>query len=216
MTTDNAGAIGEKKHDVVQVSDELTAYFAARVTLLEQWAANAEPIAVLIHNFSGASSWPKYVAGVTRLFQEVGLQLPPLSGSSETNMESLQSAMAVTLIGKRKKRLQNGENVRWYTYGYPLVGHEVLQFPERVASLAKLKDAIDHHIVERIWPVGSQGILHEVRQLTQNDNVQIETELDVTTSAGPATVILLAIDDKKKDAAIEKFGIMLNNLTIIS
>lgn len=216
ITTDNSGAIGEKQQDLVQVPDALTAYFAARVTLLEQWATHAEPIAVVLHNFSGSSSWPKYVQGVEKLFHEAGLELPPLSGSSETNMELLQSAMAVTLIGKKKAIRPSAEPKQWYTYGYPLVGKEVLENREKVASLSQLKNAMDNEIVEQIWPVGSQGILHEVRQLTGNETAQIDTLLDATKSAGPATVILLAIKNEKKDAAFKKFGIMLNNLTIIS
>ena len=72
ITTDNSGGIGEKVDDVVVVPDRVTAYFAARVALLEQWAAHAEPVAVLIHNFSGSASWENYVQGVTDLFQEAG------------------------------------------------------------------------------------------------------------------------------------------------
>ena len=44
VTTDNSGGIGEKPEDIVAVPDRMTAYFAARVTLLEQWAAYAEPV----------------------------------------------------------------------------------------------------------------------------------------------------------------------------
>ena len=72
---------------IVAVPDHVTAYFAARVALLEQWATHAEPITILIHNFSGSASWGNYVAGVTDLFQEAGLEVPAISGSSETNME---------------------------------------------------------------------------------------------------------------------------------
>ena len=37
---------------------------------------HAEPISILIHNFSGSASWGNYVAGVTDLFHEAGLEVP--------------------------------------------------------------------------------------------------------------------------------------------
>lgn len=103
VTTDNSGGIGEKPGDIVAAPDHVTAYFAARVALLEQWASHAEPVTIVIHNFSGSASWDKYVAGVTDLFQEAGLVVPKISGSTETNMELVQSAMAVTMIGEKKR-----------------------------------------------------------------------------------------------------------------
>ena len=100
VTTDNSGGIGEKPHDLVAVPDQVTAYFAARVALLEQWAAHADPVSVLIHNFTGPDSWAAYVKGVEQAFAEAGCELPPITGSTETNMELLQSAFAVTMIGE--------------------------------------------------------------------------------------------------------------------
>ena len=76
VTTDNSGGIGEKPHDLVAVPDQVTAYFAARVALLEQWAAHADPVSVLIHNFTGTNSWEAYVKGVERAFEEAGCELP--------------------------------------------------------------------------------------------------------------------------------------------
>lgn len=213
VTTDNSGGIGEKPGDVVAVSDRVTAYFAARVALLEQWASHAEPTTILIHNFSGSASWKKYVAGVMDLFQEAGLTVPPISGSTETNMELVQSAMAVTMIGKRQESALAGEVV-WFTYGTPLVGNEVLERKEEVASLRLVKEALESGIVERIWPVGSSGILQEVRQMTGNGMAQVETVLDPTKSGGPATVVLVAIPVEKITEAEALFGPFLNKIQI--
>ena len=134
VTTDNSGGIGEKLQDIVNVPDRVTAYFAARVALLEQWASHAEPVSILIHNFSGSASWGNYVAGVTDLFHEAGLEVPPINGSSETNMELVQSAMAVTMIGK-KMAAPTQENSAWFTYGTPLVGDEVRNRADEIASV---------------------------------------------------------------------------------
>ena len=215
VTTDNSGGIGEKPGDLVTVPDRVTAYFAARVTLLEQWAAHAEPMTVLIHNFSGGASWEHYVVGVSDLFHEAGLALPQISGSSETNMDLVQSAMAVTMIGRTTESPRDEES-SWFTYGTPLVGNEVLERAEEVASLRLLKEALDKGIVQRIWPVGSQGILEEVRSMTGHREASVESVLDIAKTAGPATVVLLAIPHSKKEQAEAHFGNHLNELHIIT
>ena len=211
VTTDNSGGIGEKPRDLVAVPDRVTAYFAARVALLEQWASHAEPISILIHNFSGSSSWENYVAGVTDLFREVGQDVPAISGSSETNMELVQSAMAITMIGKKEKA-PISEKVSWFTYGIPLVGNEVRECAEDIASVALIYEALKSGIVHQIWPVGSSGILKEVRLLTGNKQARVETVLDTAKSAGPATVVILAIPETKMTEAQAIFGALLNKL----
>lgn len=213
VTTDNSGGIGEKPDDFVAVPDSVTAYFAARVALLEQWASHAEPVTIVIHNFSGSASWDKYVAGVTDLFQEAGLAVPPISGSTETNMELVQSAVAVTMIGKAKEWSGDAETT-WFTYGTPLVGNEVLERKEEVASLRLLREALVGGIVQQIWPVGSSGILQEVHQMIGNGMAQVKTVLDPIKSAGPATVVLVAIPLGKIIEAEALFGALLNKIQI--
>ena len=215
VTTDNSGGIGEKTGDIVAAPDHVTAYFAARVALLEQWTSHSEPVTIMIHNFSGSASWDKYVAGVTDLFRETGLEVPAISGSTETNMELVQSAVAVTMIGERKEQTLSGEIV-WFTYGVPLVGNEVLERKEEVASLRLLRDALVDGIVQQIWPVGSSGILQEVRQMTGDGATQVETVLDPIKSGGPATVVLVAIPWGRIIEAEELFGALLNKIKIIS
>lgn len=213
VTTDNSGGIGEKQGDIVSVPDRLTAYFAARVALLEQWSANAEPVTILIHNFSGSSSWKNYVQGVKDLFLEAGLDVPTISGSTETNMELVQSAVAVTMIGK-KKEVCVVDDLIWFTYGAPLVGEEVMARADEVASLCKIHEAIKDEIVHRIWPVGSRGIAKEVRAMSKNSEALVESELDTEKSAGPSTVVFLAIPVAKIAAAKALFGAHLNELYI--
>lgn len=213
LTTDNSGGIGEKKGDIVAVSDRVTAYYAARVALLEQWSANAEPVTVLIHNFSGSSSWGNYVQGVRELFREAGLDVPTISGSTETNIELVQSAVAVTMIGK-KKQPHAAPDFTWFTYGVPLVGNEVTEQTEEIASIRKIHEAIKSGIVHQAWPVGSCGIAEEVRNMTGNNKAIVETVLDTKKSAGPSTVVLLAIPVAKIVEAKSVFGSHLNELHI--
>ncbi len=215
VTTDNSGGIGEKERDVVAAPDRITAHYAARVALLEQWAAHAEPMTVLLHNFTGDGSWISYVEGVKDLFHEAGLEVPPIRGSSETNMELLQSAVAVTMVGKRK-RVEAAEDLEWYTYGTPLVGQDVLERSKEIASVRLLWKAIEAGVVHRIWPVGSRGVLEEVRMMTGNSEAQVETTHPSGKSAGPATIVILGIQAGKREEAAELLGPSMKKIRIFS
>ena len=165
-TTDNAAAIGEKPQDVVAASNKLTAYLTARVTFLEQLAANAIPTHILLSNFSGDDAWNAYVAGVEQVFDEIGLVHPRVDGSSESNMPTLQSGLSITMLGDIQKRIAyERSELIWYTYGLPLVGNEVLEQPENVAQLQPIFDAWHEEIVQQVWPVGSKGLHAEFLRL---------------------------------------------------
>lgn len=99
-TMDNAAAIGEKPQDIVSASDQLTAYMTARVSFLEQLAAQALPIQILLANFSGDAAWSRYEKGIQQVFEEAGLTCPAIAGSTESNMPTLQSGLAITMLGR--------------------------------------------------------------------------------------------------------------------
>ncbi|WP_432354014.1 alpha-ribazole-5-phosphate synthase [Sporosarcina sp. A2] len=211
VTTDNSGGIGEKTDDLVSVPDRITARFATRVALLEQWVAGAEPEAVLLHNFSGDASWDRYCEGIRDVFNEIGTDTPRISGSSETNMTLRQSAVAVTLIGKQATSLEVS-NGNWYTYGTPLVGGDVLMRETEIASLAVLNVARLGGLFQRIWPVGSSGILAEWRAAIGDPTREANSLLDIHSSAGPATVVLLQIAPNRLAEAKHHFGTLLHPL----
>jgi len=201
LTTDNSAGIGEKEHDIVPAADDIVSYFAARVTLLEQWAALAYPSSIIVHNFSGTQSWDQYIAGIERLFQEIEVECPVITGSSETNMETMQSAMAVTMIGERQE--ERLDSYDWFIYGKPCVGNEVLEEAEKIANMKKIWNGINNGLVHRVWPVGSTGILEECHRLGLLGEVD---GWDLRKSAGPATSVLLGIALDRKEEAKMHFG----------
>ncbi|MFF2793879.1 hypothetical protein [Lysinibacillus xylanilyticus] len=203
-TTDNAAAIGEKAQDVVSASDKLTAYFTARVTFLEQLAANALPSHILLANFSGDAAWSSYVAGIQQVFDEAGLSCPPIDGSTESNMQTLQSGLSITMLGEQQKRtVAEHEQLSWYTYGLPLVGNEVLAQPEDVAQLQPIFEAWKEGMVQQVWPVGSKGLQAEFTRLFGEQ--QVKSSLDVEKTAGPCAVVLLGIHPEKEQIAQKIF-----------
>lgn len=205
ITSDNSAAIGEKLQDAVYAPDTVTAKFAARVALLEQWAAGSEPQAVLLHNFSGADQWDAYLAGIAELFAEAETALPPISGSTETNMPTLQSGIAVTMIGKRDRNLAPAESLGWFVYGVPLVGGEVLAKTDQIANLGLIKKAFESAVIERIWPVGSKGIAQEAA-LLMGRHVKVSATPDIKSSGGPATCVLVGVKPANKERAQRYFG----------
>lgn len=203
-TTDNAAAIGEKPHDVVAAPDKLTAYLTARVTFLEMLAANALPTHILLANFSGDDAWERYVSGVQQVFDEMALVFPPIDGSTESNMPTLQSGLSITMLGELQKRASyEQDKLIWYTYGLPLVGDEVLTQPEDVAQLQSIFHAWREEIVQQVWPVGSKGLQVEFIRLFGHQLVK--SSLDVKKSAGPCAVVLIGVHPKKEQLAQKIF-----------
>lgn len=205
ITTDNSAAIGEKPHDIVHVPDEVAAKFAARVALAEQWAAGGEATAILLHNFSGELHWPRYVSGITQLFSELDLPVPPVSGSTESNMETLQSALAVTIIGRKLRMLADPHELEWFIYGEPLIGEAVINHPDRIADLRIVKNALDLNQIERIWPIGSQGIEQESKKLFGR-TMPLAQGISEEASGGPATCLLIGVRISKVEEAKRLFG----------
>lgn len=199
-TTDNAAGIGEKAQDVVNAPDQLTSYLTARVTFLEQLAANAITTHVFLANFSSEDAWGRYVEGIQKVFDEVGLVRLRVDGSSESNIDTLQSGLSITMLGEIQECTHfEIDELHWYTYGVPLVGIEVVEQSESVAKIQPIFDAWLQEIVMQVWPVGSNGLQAEFKRLFGDKTV--ECSLDVDKSAGPSTVILLGIHpDKKKEA----------------
>lgn len=205
VTSDNSAAIGEKPADNVFAPDAVTAKFAARVALLEQWAAGSEPQALLLHNFSGEAEWEHYMQGIEELFAEIGRPMPQCAGSSESNMATLQSGIAVTMFGKRKGKLNQPSGLSWYIYGQPLVGKDVLEQSEQVADLKKIADALSDGLIQRVWPVGSKGIAKEA-ELLFGQKVDVSEIVDTAASAGPASCVLIGVSSKERKPLEKHFG----------
>ena len=194
VTIDNSGCIGEKELDAVQVSNEITAYYSARVALLEQWCAGAHPTHIFMANFTSEEAWQDYVNGIKRTFDEIGAQLPLISGSTESNFQSLQSGISITMIGNMQF---DGDvrNCHWYIIGKPLVGVEVIEQQHNVAKLKELYDLLKQGIAKKVWPVGSKGIGFELQRIFEHGKYHCSLPLNKTS--GPATAVIVAIAEEK-------------------
>ena len=184
MGMDNSAGIGEKPQDVVHAPNSLVASMAARVALLELWCVGAEPHAILLMNFTGDSAWYDYERGIKQVFDEIGAPLPPLSGSTESNIETLQSGLAVQLIGRLTQDINTCGD--WYLIGTPLVGQAVLERVDEVVSLGELQQARKSGAISYVHPCGSGGVVKELERLGIAASVKIPDG-----SAGPSTCVLV-------------------------
>ena len=125
-------------------------------------------------------------------------------------MDLVQSAVAVTMIGKKNPAPLH-DDLQWFTYGTPLVGNEVIEHAKKIAAYEKFVKQWTCGIIEKIWPVGSRGILAEAREMTQNDELSLESVVDVVKSAGPATVVIVGIPASQITKAYSHFGELLMN-----
>lgn len=214
ITSDNSGAIGQKDLDVVQVPDDVTSYYSARVTLLEQLAAGALPHTIIMLNFSSVEAWPRYIVGIERLFSELSLPLPTIQGSTESNIPTLQSAIGLTMIGRRvfKKTAYDFVDLQWYSYGIPLVGQQLLEHVDASASIKTIIAALQDDIIEQIIPVGSKGIKYEIKQLLDVNLEQGDLPFNIDASAGPSTVVILGLKKQSATLIEQQFPAYLHRL----
>lgn len=195
MGVDNSAGIGEKPGDVLSASESLVAEMAARVALLELWCVEAEAQQIVVINFTGNAAWNFYKLGIERLFQNIGLDCPPIAGSTESNMTTLQSGISVQIIGSRqkkcwyqtKKKLTPVEQPgNWFLIGKPLVGQAVLNTPTEVVALKELYLARLSDSISYCHPCGSSGVDAELSRLGIRASNPIPPG-----SAGPSTCVLV-------------------------
>jgi len=205
ISADNSGGIGQKEDDQVSVPYDIVSYFSFRVAVMECMAAGGVPFSVILQNFCGDDAWDILLAGIYKGIEELELEREiGITGSTESNFSFRQSAIGLTVLGKRPADLKDTTiiNGKMAIIGSPLVGEEVILQQEKVVPLAVFSrlTKVDKC---RIQPVGSKGILYELGQL-KGDLVQeeeVQCSVDLLKSAGPATCFIVEYE-KEVEAEI--------------
>jgi hypothetical protein len=210
--TDNSGGIGTKEEDIVKVDDRITAYYSTRVAVMEVLAVKAKPFSVIIHNFSGDNVWDAYKKGAETALKEAELEEVLITGSTESNFPLKQSALGITVLGKRSVVNNEKANECEYSYaviGTPLTGDQVLENMEVVAPLSLFTKLCRHSSILDLIPVGSKGILEELKILTGNASLtekNVECPIDILVSGGPSTCFLVKFRIEDEDKIRELTG----------
>lgn len=202
IASDNSAAIGRKKLDAVQVDHSVTGYYATRVAYMDLLRVGARPKAIVLQNFTGDEAWEAYEKGVRQLLAETEYADLPITGSTESNFTTLQSALGLTIVGTREKPVTKqkeiNENTQFAVIGKPLVGHEALEQSEHIAPLFLFEQLSKCKAVIDLVPVGSTGIQAEWQQLTGKRN-KLASDLNVSQSGGPATCFIIAYDSQAQE-----------------
>ena len=221
ITSDNSGAIGMKEQDQVTVPYDVVAYYAFRVAVMENIALGGMPVSVVMHNFCGDREWEELVSGVERGKRELGFDHEiTITGSSETNMPLLQSAVGVVVIGKQDHELMEvrlDDATNFAVIGKPLVGEEVVKEASEVAPLELFRWISEQKGVQAVLPVGSKGILYELDELVDGMEVverMVQTDVDLHKSSGPATCFIVAYERTVEEQLLERAGEHFNRVEI--
>lgn len=193
-TCDNSGGIGEKEQDLVHVPYDVISYYSFRVAVMECIASGGQPISIIIQNLTGESNWRKLSEGVYRGLSELNKSNITITGSSETNFQLNQSAIGIVVNGTSnnpKFEIPSIPNHKWAVVGKPLVGPSVIEQAGYVAPL------LTFHTISKmeevyVWPVGSKGILSEMKRISMEPVQSISSSLDLQGSAGPSTCFIIA------------------------
>jgi hypothetical protein len=213
IAADNSGGIGLKELDLVKTPYEVVSYYGFRVSVMECMAAGGKPISIVIHNFCHDDAWNSIISGIEKGLEELGLRdTVAITGSTESNFTLLQSAIGLIVIGKREnsytEEIVSFKNRKLAVIGSPLVGNEVLELEKDVIPLSLFYELcqLDHVM---IVPIGSKGILYEVRNMLDDPSIVADSlicDVDVIKTAGPATCILIAFKAELEPLLQQKCG----------
>lgn len=205
ISSDNAAFIGEKEADEVKAPYEVVAEALFRVAYMENRAVGADPVSVILYDFSGGEGWRRISGAIEELGKKTGYHLP-VTGSTESNFPLPQSAFAIAILGQvnseSKKVRKTPKTAKFAVIGEPLVGEEVRTKRESIAPLHLFDQLLQLDGVYEVLPVGSKGIAGETRGLLEDNNllsdVSFHCDLDIEKSGGPATCFVVTYKEKEE------------------
>jgi hypothetical protein len=207
----SSGGIGPKAGDRVKVQGRVLGKFLARVALMDVLATGAFPM--LLSVTLGVEKEPagrEILGGIRNECRVAGLDPNQvLMENTEDNVVTTETGAGVTVIGfANEEELRLGKTNPGdliVAAGRPKVGDEVL--PAEVKNeIADLKNVIllsQKKFIHDIAAVGTFGIAYEAKMMAHSVGRQLKLEetqeIDLTKSAGPATVVLTTINPEKLD-----------------
>ncbi|MBM7557135.1 AIR synthase related protein [Halanaerobacter jeridensis] len=203
IACDSLGGIGQKSQDEIKVTNKLVGKLTTRVALLEVLASGANPITVI--NTLSVELNPtgeEIITGIKEELKKLDMS-NLLNGSSEENIATVQTGVGITVIGRvdrnRIKLFSSKPNDLVVSIGIPKVGKEVLESQDEIVDLDLILKLLEVDYINEIIPVGSKGMLYEANLIADSNQLNLhllDTNLNLEQSAGPATVILLTLEER--------------------
>lgn len=215
IACDCSAGIGEKKFDEVLIDPAITAAYSVRVPLMELMCFGADPITIV--DTIGNELQPtgeRVIWGIRQELKKAGLSDLPLNGSTEDNMRTQTTSIGVTVVAKAHQI--NVASIHFsgaalvYQLGTPYVGEEVKKHLATIFSYDLVRKIRANDAVVDMLPVGSRGVRYELVQMAETHHAKIEAIADLSVpnknqSAGPATVVLIAINQAQQQQFEQAF-----------
>ncbi|PVX27174.1 MAG: hypothetical protein CW716_03655 [Candidatus Bathyarchaeum sp.] len=207
----SSGGVGSKPMDNLKIDGWIVGKFLARVASMDVASTGAFPISASVT--LGVEKEPtgnEILEGIRKEIRVLGLEPSQvMKENTEENFETIQTGAGITVVGlANEDELRIGKTVPGdliVAVGTPKVRNEVIPAEARneIANIKDVTALARKRFVHDILPVGSYGIIREAQTLAYSIGRQLKirenTELDLTKSAGPATVVLATVDKKKFD-----------------
>lgn len=219
IACDSNASNGEKVNDTHKNDYNETAVSALKVPLMEVLSTGATPL-VIANNLCVEMnpSGKKIIEAMKKELEDAKLwDSIQLTGSTEDNMMTTQTGIGVTVIGivtmdnYKVGKTQSGDIVM--SVGLPQSGVEI-PYSEKdydVAKISTVKKLSELEYVHEILPVGSKGALYEANELARTCSCKFkqydECEIDLYTSAGSSTAVLVSIRPDNINKLIEDMDI---------
>lgn len=223
ISCDSSGGIGNKEKDIVKTSPEIVGYYATQVAMMEILSFGAEP-AVIVNTLSVEmnDTGKKIINGIEKALKPLDFHASNLiTGSTEENFPVIQTGMGITIIGiiDKKKWIKPCTQAGLISavVGLPKVGDEVLADNNKtIMSISKLAELKEKEYIKEILPVGSKGILYELKEMAKTNDIEFELEesidLDLEKSAGPSTCVIISIEEDKYEEFQNSFSIPVKKI----
>ncbi len=194
ITTDGCTGVGLLDKDFIHISMKVVAGLTARVALMEIVTQKAIPVAYSFNHIANNDLFFETQKGFIEAFEKFGFYNVPYVASSEKNFKVYQTSITISITGLRDIQTQKEYiNPSYIVIGDPLVGQEILDFPEKMITPKDVLQLLNNQYVYEIIPCGSGGIYNELKNF---GIVSVQSEVDLMKSAGPASCALVIIDSK--------------------
>lgn len=220
VSCDSSGGIGNKSCDVVKTSPRNLGFYTAQVALMEMLSIKVIPMA--LSNTLAVEMKDTGKEILQGIFDALALleldEKVEITGSTEENINTCSTGMGITLMGK--VGIKDWIRPRTHEYdlavvvGLPHVGEMVIDSDgSSQFSLKILKRLLDKDYIHELIPGGSNGIIHEIKELESRENLVFRSlnnnALNLHASCGPATSALITIQKEKLEKLREDLDIPL-------
>lgn len=222
VSCDSSGGIGEKENDIVKTSAEVVGYFSTQVALMENISFGAKPITIInTLSVEMNDTGKRILEGIKKALKPLDLdENIIITGSTEENFPVSVTGIGITVIAiidkNDWKKPETNSGMLAVVVGLPKVGDEVLANKDKIMDISNLIKLKKKDYIGEILPVGSKGILYELKEMCTSSDLNFaledDVDIDLNKSAGPSTCVIISIEEDKYEKLREEFNLPINKI----